>query len=203
MTQEVKPKRTLIKQESIPTQFPTHRHDSLFWESLGRTVATFGYLEKTLGQAIYAFLMTKPYDASQIDEEFMKWLAEKLEDAVTDPLGKLITEYKKAVESHPEATATGKGFDDLIAQLRTASSYRNALCHGAWDQVPDENGASVPFFVNNWDKLVFDIPINHHFLDKLQRNVAYLICEVMNTVTHMGWQFPGSTGPGTPIVSDI
>ncbi len=51
-------------------------------------------------------------------------------------------------------------------------------------------------------KEVFDTPINHRFLDKLQRNVVYLICEVMNTVIHTGWQFPGTSSPRKSIFGD-
>jgi hypothetical protein len=31
------------------------------------------------------------------------------------------------------------------------------------------------------------------------RHVAELVCVVVSSVTHMGWQFPGSHGPGLPI----
>lgn len=37
------------------------------------------------------------------------------------------------------------------------------------------------------------------YLNKVQKQTAELICAVINTVTHMGWQFPGSNGPGTVI----
>ena len=36
-------------------------------------------------------------------------------------------------------------------------------------------------------------------LKQVQQHVTELTCAVMNTVTHMGWQFPGSPGPGNPI----
>jgi hypothetical protein len=35
-----------IDQNGVPPQFPTHLHSSVFWEHLGRAVATFGFLEE-------------------------------------------------------------------------------------------------------------------------------------------------------------
>ena len=33
-----------------------------FWEQLGRTVATYGFLEEVLGKAIFAFTATRNYE---------------------------------------------------------------------------------------------------------------------------------------------
>jgi hypothetical protein len=33
-----------INQEGLPEKFPTHQDQAAFWESIGRTVATFGFL---------------------------------------------------------------------------------------------------------------------------------------------------------------
>ena len=199
MTQDDQPKGPLIKEDSIHPQLPTHRHSSEFWESLGRVVGTFGYLEKILARAIYVFLATKPYDESEVDKKLVEWFEERVEKAIAGQLGFLISEYETAVKNHPEATVTEEEFDGLIDKLREYSDYRNALCHGSWESLPDENGASVPVFVFKKDMKVFETPINHHFLNKLRHNTALLICEVMNTVIHMGWQFPGSDSPGKPI----
>lgn len=38
-------KRYFVAEEDLPKDFPTHRHEPVFWEVLGRTVATFGFLE--------------------------------------------------------------------------------------------------------------------------------------------------------------
>jgi hypothetical protein len=39
----------------------------MFWEALGRTIATFGFLEEVLGKAIFAFTATTQYQESDID----------------------------------------------------------------------------------------------------------------------------------------
>jgi len=41
--------------------------------------------------------------------------------------------------------------------------------------------------------------MDREFIDQVQRHTANLACAVINTVTQMGWQFPGSQGPGKTI----
>jgi len=74
---------------------------------------------------------------------------------------------------------------------------RNVLCHGSWRK-PNEEGGSVPFFVNK-QMMVFDTAVDIAFLQQTQAHVAELACAVINSVTHMGWQFPGGAGLGKPI----
>jgi len=65
----------------LPEKFPTQMHESIFWEKLGRAVATFGFLEEILAKAIFSFTGMRSYDNSQIEEAFDKWLP-KLEKAL-------------------------------------------------------------------------------------------------------------------------
>ena len=187
---------SIVNIDALPDKFPTHRHGSAFWESLGRAVATFGFLEEVLGKAILAFTATRPYDESEVQQAYEGWLA-KLERALTDPLGNLIEAYGKAVREHPGATAAH--LEQLLSDLRKASAIRNALCHASW-RLPNESGASVPFFVDRRMQIV-DSAMDCQFLDQVQRHVAELACSVVGMVTVMGWQFPGSSGPGEPQTS--
>ncbi len=166
----------------------------MFWEILGRTIATFGFLEEVLGKAIFAFTATTRYQESEIDAAFDNWLP-TLERALVDPLGNLIDAYGKAARSNSEATI--ENLDELLCELRTASVIRNVLCHGSW-QTPDAGGKSLPLFVNR-QKLVWDTSIDIPYLKQTQKAVAELGCAVINTVTQMGWQFPGSRDPGKTI----
>ena len=184
-------KRYVVNQADLPDSYPTHVNDAYFWECLGRTVATFGFLEEVLTKAIFAFTATKEYSESEIEEVYAKWLP-KLERTLSDQLGGLIDTYGKAVRDNPKATI--ENLDDLLDDLRDASKIRNVICHGSW-RTPDENGASIPFFVNR-QKERFDTAIDVSFLNQVQKHVVELVCAVINSVTHMGWRFPGSTGPG-------
>jgi len=185
---------SLVDKSKLPVDFPTHLHNAEFWEALGRVVATFGYLEGTLARAIFAFTATRPYEESEVQEAFDSWLP-TLERALYDPLGKLISSFEKAVRAHPHATITN--LDELVAALRQASELRNVLCHGSWPP-PDLLGKSVPFYVDT-KKRIFETAVDRAFLQQVQRHAAELACEVVNTVTHMGQQFPGSGGPGRPV----
>ena len=181
--------------QSLPADFPTHRHDAMFWEHLGRAVGTFGFLEEVLGKAIFSFMATRPFELEEIDAAFEEWLG-RLERALADPLGKLIGDYGKVVQEHPEGDV--HGLDDLLSELHGVSRIRNVLCHGSW-QLPDGAGASIPRFVERRGS-VFDDPIDCEYLRRVQEHVAALSCAVISSVTGMGWQFPGSGGPGRPIV---
>lgn len=186
------PKRHIIDLEALPKMFPTHKHKPMFWESLGRAIGTFGFLEETLGKAIFAFTATKPYTEEEIQRAYENWLP-KLLSALSDQLWNLIESYGKAVHKHPDATI--ENLDELLDQLKKAAKIRNVICHGSW-RSPNAEGTSVPFFVNRQQER-FETAIDIPFLLQLQKHVSELICAVIDTVTHMGWQFPGSQAPGT------
>ena len=184
----------IIQRNQLPAQFPTHRHNPAFWESLGRAVATFGFLEDVLCKAIFALTATTHYSEAEIDAAYDAWLP-TLERALSDPLGNLIDVYGKALRKN-ESTKV-ENVDELLSDLRSASALRNVICHGSWAP-PNSNGATVPSFVNKKGE-VFATPIDKPFLDQLQESVTGLACSVIDSVTHMGWQFPGSSGPGATI----
>nr|WP_290221343.1 hypothetical protein [Trichocoleus desertorum] len=101
------------------------------------------------------------------------------------------------MRDNPDAVAVIENLDELLGDLRNASQMRNVLCHGSW-RLPDTKGASIPFFVNR-QKQIVDTAIDQQSIDQVQQHTVNLICAVINTVTQMGWQFPGSVGPGEPI----
>lgn len=184
----------IIDRSRLPSAFPTHAHKPEFWEALGRVVATFGFLEDVLAKAIFALTATTRYEESELARAYEVWLP-TLERALTDPLGSLITTYEAAIRKHTDVKF--QNIDALFSDLREASATRNVICHGFWG-VPDAAGATVPSFVNR-KKEVFTTPIDKRFLDQLQKEATALACSVIETVTHMGWQFPGSKGPGETV----
>lgn len=190
-----KEKGHVLNRAMLPALWPTHGHNSEFWERLGRTVATFGFLEEALGKAVFAFTATRTYPRTEIHEAYEAWIP-TLERALYDTLGSLIDSYAKAVRGHPSAIVTN--LDDLVAELRKAAEIRNVLCHGSW-RAPNANGASVPFFVNR-KLMIFDNSIDAACLKQVRAHAAKLTCGVIDTVTTAGLQFPGSRGPGNPIV---
>ena len=189
----------LVDLDALPSDFPTHRHEPVFWEKLGRTVATFGFLEEVLGKAIYAFTVKKQSAEADSDAAFEAWLRnpEGLERALTDPLARLIDQFERAVQEYSDGGTSE--IEDLLDHLRKASRMRNVLCHGSWG-IPDETGASKPLFVERKGEMMFDTAIDGAFLDQVRQHVVELASSVINQVTNMGWQFPGSVGPGRPVL---
>ena len=194
MTDDPQPKRYFVDHKKLPMGYPTHKHSAEFWEALGRTIATFGFLEEILGKAIFSFTAARQIPEDELDAQIEKWLP-TLERALSDPLGGLIDSYGKAVCAKNSATIPN--LDELLENLRAASIFRNVLCHGSW-RAHDDQGRSIPLFVNR-KKEVFQDAIDVSYLQQVQQHVAELVCAVINTVTQMGWQFPGSGGPGNPI----
>lgn len=193
---EPEPARYLVDPQGLPAEYPTHFHSAAFWEALGRTVATFGYLENVLGRAIFAITGTTELPPDPVDTKAAldSW-GDTLERAVKNPLGNLINAFGKAVRQNSKSTITN--IDDLLHQLREAAKLRNVICHGFW-QKPDLDQYSVPLFVNN--KLeIFETAVDIEFLRTLRASVVEMSCAVVSTVTHMGWRFPGSSGPGKPV----
>lgn len=185
----------IVNFDNLPQQYPTHQHSDLFWANLGRAVATFGFLEEVLGKAIFALSATRPYTQDEIDTAYENWLP-KLKKAVSDPLHKLIDEYEKAAKEHSQPLL--ENFADLITDLNNAKKLRNMICHSSW-RLPDQSGRSVPFFITPQGER-FDQAIDTAYLEQLQRHVAELSCSVVTSITCNGWQFPGSNGPGKPII---
>ncbi len=191
----LKPNRSLVAFDRLPPDFPTQLHAPAFWEGLGRVVGTFGFLEEVLGKAIFAYTGTRKIPKDEIDAAYEKWLP-TLERALSESLNRLIDTYGKAVRDHGGATI--QNLDVLLGHLKEAAELRNVLCHGSWNKKPDDDGRSIPFFVTGLGEKhrLFTAPVDVAYLQHLQRGVTELACEVINTVTDMGWQFPGSGGPG-------
>jgi hypothetical protein len=93
---------------------------------------------------------------------------------------------------------TTENVDELVERIKKATVIRNVLCHGSW-RTPNANNAAVPLFVNR-QKQVFDTAIDIPYLEQVQAHVVELVCCVTESVTHMGWRFPGGAGPGKPIM---
>ena len=117
------PSGYVVSHGELPEKFPTHKHEALFWESLGRAVATFGFLEETLTKAIFSFTATKPYEEHEIQIAYAKWLP-KLERTLSDPLGNLIDTFEKAVRDYSKAKSQGQVCDN--ASMPNSAFERDA-----------------------------------------------------------------------------
>lgn len=191
-----KPPVQSIDRTALPYKYPTHAHDALFWESLGRAVATFGFLEDVLFRAVFALTATTRHEDHELAAAYDKWI-QTLEKAATASLLSLICEYESAFRKHTDADV--QDLDALVSELKDAAILRNVICHGCWGP-PDATGKTVPSFIDRKMK-VFATPIDAQWLLSIQQATTQLACSVIETVTHRGLQFPGSTGHGEPVWS--
>lgn len=199
-TEEAPPKskgpRTpaVINRAALPTEFPTQRHPAEFWEQLGRTVASFGFLEETLAKAIFALTATTHYSEAEVQKILARW-PDQLKRALSDTLYPLAEVYGKAVRDNQHSAL--HNIDDLIKEIKKAADIRNAICHGSWRQ-PDASGKSELLFFNKHNDK-FEDRVDAAYLRQVQVLIVDLSCSVIDSVTLMGWQFPGGAGPGEEV----
>jgi hypothetical protein len=194
MSETKSAKSYVVDRSALPALYPTHMHPGAFWEQLGRTMASFGFLEEVLGKAIFAFTATRNYSKNEIENAYETWMS-KLEIALSGDLWKLADNYGKALKENQRSSV--ENVDDLVQNFKDAAKVRNILCHASW-RVPDDEGKSLPFFVSRKNEVCetkFDIEL----LRKVQDHVNELACDVVDSVTQMGYQFPGGIGPGERI----
>lgn len=182
---------------NLPAVYPTHLMPSEFWENVGRTVASFGFLEDVLLRAIVALTYTREVSDEELKSEISD-AAKDLKMAVSDSLSPLIDRYVRLAKAHQAYPFSN--LSDLEADLRSATKLRNVIAHGSW-QAPDSQGRSVPHFVNRQGQ-AFETPIDIAFLHELQKHTAELAAAVVNSITLMGWAFPGTSGPGRRLLDE-
>ena len=179
--------------------WPTHRMSPEFWEELGRAIATFGFLERTiLPRAIYALSATRRHE--QITDEMGERWINKLKNSLKDPLGELIKLYEQELEQEiAEAVQPSKQMDlhGLIEDMRKAKVHRDIFCHASWGPGSNDDKAK-PFFINRKDEIL-ESEYGVSEIRQVRVFVTQTICHCINTVTLKGIQFPGSSGPGQPI----
>ncbi|GFO73269.1 hypothetical protein BJAS_P3983 [Bathymodiolus japonicus methanotrophic gill symbiont] len=174
----------MIDKEKIPKGYPTHKHQADFWKHLGRTVATFGYLEDALVKGIYVFeVMTKRDKKVNNEKGFEDWnnkLNKSLCKNMTLTFRALVKKYHNLANNNSLINK-----DDVIKEqldyLYEAVKFRNMLCHAGWSD-PDKEGKSLPIYLNN-DFEYLKTPVGTEFLRQTQKHTAELICLVMEIST--------------------
>jgi thymidylate synthase len=111
-----------------------------------------------------------------------------LERALKDQLKSLADSYGTAVKENQNAKV--ENVDELINSIKDAADIRNILCHASW-RPPDAEGKSLPFFVNRRNEEV-ETKMDIQYLRRIQDHATDLAYDVIDTVTQMGWEFPGS-----------
>lgn len=194
----MKPESYVLNVDMLPSGQPTHILPAEFWEHLGRAVGAFGYLEEVLGKAIFAFTSTKTYPESEVEDAFKRWI-KTMNRALSETLPPLSDMYLKAVEDLQGTPSTET--TQLVEEIKEAAKVRNILCHASW-RAENDAGEIIPLFVNRKQEYV-DSSIDVDFLKQVHAHVAELCIVVIESVTILGYRFPGSNGPGLPIVPSL
>ena len=182
------PKRVDI--DNLPANWPTHFIEGNFWEELGRTVATFGFLETTLAKAIFA-LSAKRERKEITNEMYERWI-DRTKKSLEASLGYLIDEFKKElIEEITLETEISKQIDlpQLMKGLREAKKLRDVLCHASWSTGKTGDKAK-PFFMNRKEE-IFDTECDIAYLRQIRKATQEMICMCMDTVILKGLEFPG------------
>ena len=110
--------------------WPTHEGSAGFWEELGRTVATFGMLEDTLGKALFTATAQKQVsEGKELEREMAAWGA-KVISGFSDTLGGLTKNIKVAWKQ--DGGGLSAEHAKVLKEIEELAKERNRLCHGAW-----------------------------------------------------------------------
>lgn len=183
-----------LARDKLPRKFPTHGLNSDFAEQLGRTIGAFGFLEEVLGKAIFALSATRIYPEDEIEQKLAEWLP-TLQRALSDPLQNLIEKYLKELRAHPDNKIAN--ISEFEEDLKSLPPIRNAFCHASWRSL-DDNGFTKPYFCNRRGEF-WDDPVDVNYLKRVEKATTSLAIEVIDSVTVMGWSFPGSGKAGKAI----
>lgn len=124
-----------------PEDWPTAALPEDFAAQLGRTVATFGWLEGNLKRAIFALTATRPQ--SRVTDGMLRDWIRRMEDIADDSLSTLIDQFDAQMRANPAAGAD----PGLISRLREQKDFRNLICHASWTET--EPGRFRPDFIDN------------------------------------------------------
>ncbi len=128
----------------LPPDWPVNQGPAVFWQELGKTVATFGYLEHILASTCYALLATGERAVTLLeanDHAAMRRWTKRLLRSQTDSMRPLTRELDRVLTETglvPRAVR-----EDLVARLDELRPWRNALCHGAWLSVAEDGSARL------------------------------------------------------------
>ena len=121
-----------IDRDTLHADWLLSRDYPAFWEELGKTVATFGYLENELTSACY-LPTAPPADLGNLQpdqaEAHLKWYA-KVEGYRADAMFALIDRFDELLREDGRVSHTVRA--ELRRLLDELRMWRNALCHRAW-----------------------------------------------------------------------
>ena len=186
-----------IARDHMPHRWPTHRCPAEFWEELGRTIATFGFLEDCLKRANLAVTATRKYESvEEAEAAFARWERD-LEKSLDESLRILIKRFVCAL-NHDDRFRQDY-VSKIEKRLNEVADWRNALCHGSWTDYNPKSGMAT---LRHWPRKGWrehsERRISRDDLAAICHDVVDITYRVIDAVNSNGIQFPGTEGPGEP-----
>ena len=186
----------VVNRAKLPSDWPTHKGSREFWEEIGRTVASFGFLEDTLARARFAVAGSRERKEDEIDEIFIqkKWI-QSLEVSLYDNLNGLTKRIRKAFMDDgriPQEVGA-----EIVERLERLKDWRNALCHGAWTHFA-ANGCANLRFIRKADDgpepEMLDGRLSREEIARIRTEVVDLTISLVKVRSHSVFRFQVALG---------
>ena len=170
----------------VPDGWPTYELPADLCEELGRTIATFGFLEYVIKRAVLE--LSRP--AETISDSVYKEWERSLEISATAAMKWLTGRLEELLE--PDSRLSQERVTRIVEVIREKADLRNALCHGTWTQYDPASGdATLQYFPRN-DPRHSQFVLSRAILARVRYETAEVAREVMGAVK---WKVPGFPRP--------
>ena len=188
----------VVDRARLPDDWPTNRGSPAFWEELGRTVAAFTHLEDMLARAYFGLTASRQYaDMEEATAAFPQW-EKALKELLTDSSYSLTSKLRKAFRD--DARVPDEFAGDIIAHLDALRVWRNALCHGAWQEFAGDGSTSLRHFRKGDDGPEFlDSRLTIETISSIRAEAVALTVDVVDILSAAGVHFPGTKLPGADL----
>ena len=181
----------IVDRERLPLDCPTNKGSRDLWEELGRTVASFGFLEDTLARTHLAITESRECNQDKIDEVFIQKWIQSLEASLYDTLNGLTKRICKAL-ADDDRVPQEVGIN-IVERLKVLAVWRNALCHGAWTHFDANGSARLRFFRKTKEgPEMLDEHLSPEKIACIRAEAVDLTILLMDVTGSIGVPFPGS-----------
>ena len=187
-----KPMRSVIvERERLPSDWPVHKGNRELWEELGRTIASFGFLEDTLARAYFAITRSRVCREEEVTEEFVQHWIQSLEKSLYDNLSGLTKRIRKAFADDGRVPQDAGA--NIVDRLKALNVWRNALCHGTWTHFDANGSARLRFFRKTSEGIeALDNSLSREDIASIRSETVDLTVSLMEVTRLIGVPFPGS-----------
>ena len=189
-----------IDRARLPEHWPTNRAPGEFWETLGRTVATFSHLEDMMVRAWFGLTSTHGFeDMEQAGAAFPNWERD-LKSSLTDSLHLLARKLERAFKDDdriPDDFANA-----FLARLSEIRIWRNALLHGAWQEFREDGSVELRHFKRgNEGPERLENRLSVEVLSSIRGETVDLMIDLVEILNMADIHFPGTAWSGADVTN--